>query len=148
MGASANSFLELRAEEMVTMYDATFTKKDAILTGKRMVDDVLEKGLVGKHEFMTTLVRLKNVIDSAETEMRSNLPLEKFSINGIDFSPVDGGNTVNYADDEIYRTIKADLDARVELLKLAQKQEMIDLYGNDVPKVSLTPRKSSLTIKF
>jgi len=148
MGATANSFLELRAEEMVQMYDSTFTKKDAVLTGKRMVDNVIELGNVSKHEFMTTLVRLKNVIDSAESEMRNLLPQEKVTINGVEFSPVDGGNTVNYAEDDIYVQLKADLDARVELLKLAQKQTIIDAYGNDVPKVGTTPRKSSITIKF
>jgi len=43
---------------------------------------------------------------------------------------------------------KAKLEARVELLKLAQKQTIIDAYGNDVPKVGTTPRKSSITVKF
>lgn len=148
MGQSANIFLQLKEDEMLQMYDSTFTKKEAILTGKRMVDNVIENGLVSKHEFMTTLVRLKNVIDAAESEMRNLLPCEKVTINGVEFNPVDGGNTINYADDEIYATLKADLDARVELLKLAQKQTIIDAYGNDVPKVSTTPRKSSITIKF
>jgi len=55
---------------------------------------------------------------------------------------------LNYSDDPIYQQLKADLDARAELLKLAQKQDLIDAYGNDVPKVSTTPRKSSITIKF
>ena len=148
MGQSSNIFLQLKEDEMVQMYDSTFSKKEAILTGKRMVDNVIENGLVSKHEFMTTLVRLKNVIDSAEAEMRNLLPSEKVTINGVEFNPVDGGNTVNYAEDEIYVALKSDLDARVELLKLAQKQTIIDAYGNDVPKVSTTPRKSSITIKF
>jgi len=138
----------MKAEEMVQMYDSTFSKKDAILTGKRMVDNVIESGNVGIHEFMSTIVRLKNVIDTAEGELRLLLPYEKTNVNGVDFNPVDGGNTVNYLDDEIYSTLKAELDARVNLLKLAQKQETLDLYGNLVPKVSNTPRKSSITIKF
>jgi hypothetical protein len=141
-------FFDIKAEEMVQMYDSTFSKKDAILTGKRMVDNVIESGNVGIHEFMSTIVRLKNVIDTAEGELRLLLPYEKTNVNGVDFNPVDGGNTVNYSDDEIYATLKAELDARVNLLKLAQKQETIDLYGNLVPKVSITPRKSSITIKF
>jgi len=141
-------FFDMKAEEMVQMYDSTFSKKDAILTGKRMVDNVIESGNVGIHEFMSTIVRLKNVIDTAEGELRLLLPYEKTNVNGVDFNPVDGGNTVNYLDDEIYSTLKAELDARVNLLKLAQKQETLDLYGNLVPKVSNTPRKSSITIKF
>ena len=59
-----------------------------------------------------------------------------------------GGNTLNYADDAIYVELKKDLDDRVELLKLAQKQVMFDAYGNEVPRVSSTPRKASLAISF
>jgi hypothetical protein len=55
---------------------------------------------------------------------------------------------LNYSDDDVYNVLKADLDARAELLKLAQKQSVLDTYGNEVPKVSTTARKSSITIKF
>jgi hypothetical protein len=43
MGASAKLFLE-NSEQLITMYEPNFTKKDAILTGKRMVDNVIESG--------------------------------------------------------------------------------------------------------
>jgi hypothetical protein len=41
LGANSKLFLE-NSEQFVTMYEPTFTKKDAILTGKRMVDNVIE----------------------------------------------------------------------------------------------------------
>lgn len=148
MGASAEMFLELRANEIVQMYDSTFTKSEAIQTGKKLAENVFESGETSPEEVLANLSRLKWVIDSAETTMRSKIEIyDKRTVLGLEFSYVNGGNTINYADDEIYQTIKADLDARVEQLKLAQKQPTFDAYGNQVPKVSVTPRKSSITIK-
>jgi len=138
----------MRADEIVQMYDSTFTKKEAIKTGTDLALNVFESGEVSPAEVLANLSRLKWVIDAAETTMRSKLEIyDKQIILGLEFNYVNGGNTINYADDEVYATIKADLDARAELLKLAQKQEILDLYGNLVPKVSTTPRKSSITIK-
>lgn len=147
MGANAVLFLE-NSEQLASMYEPTFTKKDAILTGKRMVDNVIESGNIDKHQFMAQLCRLKEVVNSADSEMRKWLPDEKVTILGVEFTPVNGGNTIDYSEDSIYCQLKSDLDARVELLKLAQKQSIIDAYGNDVPKVGTTPRKNSITLKF
>jgi hypothetical protein len=147
MGANAVRFLE-DSEKLMSMYEPSFTKKDAILTGKRMVDDVIESGNIDKHQFMAQLCRLKEVINSADAEMRKWLPEEKVTILGVEFTPVNGGSTIDYSSDPIYCQLKADLDARVELLKLAQKQPIIDAYGNDVPKVGITPRKNSIALKF
>lgn len=148
MSATKEMYLQLRAEEMATMYEPTFTKKEAIQTGKNLITDALESGSVDKLQLMANICRLKEVINSADSELRNHLPHEKMNVWGVEFTPVNGGNTINYAEDEIYQQLKADLDARAELLKLAQTQTIIDAYGNDVPKVSTTPRKSSITIKF
>lgn len=148
MGASSEMFLQMRADEIVQMYDSTFTKKEAIKTGTDLALNVFESGEVSPAEVLANLYRLKWVIDAAETTMRSKLEIyDKQIILGLEFNYVNGGNTINYADDEVYSTIKADLDARTEQLKMAQKQDTFDAYGNQVPKVSTTPRKSSITIK-
>ena len=147
MGRNAVLFLE-NSEELASMYEPTFTKKDAILTGKRMVDNVIESGNIDKHQFMAQLCRLKEVVNSADSEMRKWLPEEKVTILGVEFTPVNGGNTIDYSEDPIYCQLKADLDARVELLKAAQKSPQWDGYGNVVPKVGTTPRKNSITLKF
>lgn len=149
MGASSEMFLAMRAEEMIKMYDSTFTKKEAIKTGESLVLNALEEGNVSKHELMGTIVRLKAVIDSAESILRNELPHEKVILQGVEYTPINGGNAINYDEDPVYSLIKKDLSDRTELLKLAQKQEFVlDAGGNEVPKVSTTPRKSSLTIKF
>ena len=142
-------FFEMRAEQMTALYDSTFTKKDAIKTGENLIQSVLDSGDVDIMELGANLARLEQVISSAMAKFRTHIiDAEKTTVLGVEFSPVNGGNTVNYSDDPIYCELKKDLDNRVELLKLAQKQEILDTYGNEVPKVSTTPRKSSVTIKF
>lgn len=146
---SKQLFEIMRAEEMATLYDSTFTKKEATATGVNLVKAVLEAGEVDKMHFGANLARLNEVISSALSTFRESIiDTEKVTALGVEFSPVNGGNTINYSEDEVYQVLKNDLDSRVELLKLAQKQEVLDLFGNTVPKVSTTPRKSSITIKF
>lgn len=142
-------FFEMRAEQMTALYDSTFTKKDAIKTGENLIDSVLESGDVDIMQLGANLARLEQVIGSAMSKFRNHIiDTEKVKVLGVEFSPVNGGNTINYAEDEVYQVLKNDLDSRTELLKLAQKQDVFDAYGNQVTKVSTTPRKSSITIKF
>ena len=109
----------------------------------------MEKGEVDPVIVWTNICRLKDVINTADALFRDKIEIyEKTNVNGVEFNHTNGGETVNYAEDEIYNQLKADLDARVELLKLAQKQTIIDAYGNDVPKVGTIPRKSSITVKY
>ena len=142
-------FFEMRAEQMTALYDSTFTKKDAIKTGEALIENVLESGEVDIMQLGANLVRLQQVISSAVDKFRSHIiDTEKVTVLGVEFTPTNGGNTINYSDDEIWQALKKDLDDRTELLKLAQKQPAFDAYGNEVLKVSTTPRKSSITIKF
>ena len=142
-------FFEMRAEQMTALYDSTFTKKDAIKTGEAIIDNALESGDVDIMQLGANLARLETVVSAAMSKFRSHIiDKEKQLVLGVEFSTVNGGNTVNYSDDEIWSTIKSDLDDRTEQLKMAQKQDTFDAYGNQVPKVSTTPRKSSITIKF
>jgi hypothetical protein len=146
---SKDLYFEFRAEQLSTMYDQTFTKKEAVLTGKRMVDNLLESGEIDPLIVWTNICRLKDVVNTADASFRDKIEIfEKTNINGVEFNHTNGGETVNYAEDPIYCQLKADLDARAELLKLAQKQTIIDAYGNDVPKVGTTPRKSSISVKY
>jgi len=142
-------FFEMRASEMCALYDSTFTKKDAIKTGENLIQNVLDSGDVEIMELGANLVRLEQVVSAALSKFRNHIiENEKQSVLGVEFNPVNGGNTVNYYEDLIYCDFKKDLDARVELLKLAQKQDVFDAYGEQVPKVSTTPRKSGVMIKF
>lgn len=148
---SKQLFEMMRAQEMATLYDSTFTKKEATATGVNLVKNMLESGEVDKMQFGANLARLAEVINSALSTFRESIiDTEKVTVLGVEFNPVNGGETLNYVDDEVYATLKNDLKSREEMLKLAykSKDEFFDAYGNPVPKVSSTPRKSSITIKF
>ena len=146
---SKKMFEMMRAEEMATLYDSTFTKKEATTTGKNLVKLLLDSGDIDKMELAANLARLNEVVSSAMNEVRDSIIyIEKTTCLGVEFNPVSGGNTINYSDDEIWNELKRCLDERTEQLKMAQKQPTFDAYGNEVPKVSVTPRKSSITIKF
>jgi len=148
---SKELFFSMRAEQMASLYDSSFTKKEATATGKQLVENILEAGEVDKLEFGANLLRLAEVINSAVATFRDKVEFhEKTVCMGVEFNPVNGGETLNYEEDEVYFTLKSDLKSREELLKLAYKSKdsFFDAYGNEVPKVSSKPRKSSVTIKF
>lgn len=148
---SKQLFELMKTEEMASLYPHNFSKKEAQKTGKEMYAKVKESGNVSKLDFGANLVRLNEVISSAVTEFRNDIKdIEKQTIQGVEFNPVNGSETLNFKDDEIWLDIKRDLSEREELLKLAykSKSEIYDEGGVLVPKVSSTPRASSITIKF
>jgi hypothetical protein len=148
---SKQLFELMRAEEMATLYDSTFTKKEATTTGVNLVNNVRESGEVDYMHFGANLARLNEVISSALSTFRESIiDTEKVKALGVEFSPVNGGETLNYKDDPIYADIQKELKEREEILKLAykSKNEIYDEMGVQVPKVSSISRKSSITIKF
>mgnify|MGYP003594575682 FL=1 len=148
---SKQLFEMMRLQEVSSLYPTDFTKKEAQQTGKDLVNQVLELGNVSTLDFGANLVRLSEVIGSAMAEFRSKIKdIEKQTVQGVEFNPVNGGETLNFKDDEIWSDIKRELSEREELLKVAYKSkgEIYDEGGVLVPKVSSTPRASSITIKF
>ena len=148
---SKQLFEMMRLQEVSSLYPTDFTKKEAQQTGKDLVNQVLELGNVSTLDFGANLIRLSEVIGSAMAEFRSKIKdIEKQTVQGVEFNPVQGGETLNFKDDEIWSDIKRELSEREELLKVAYKSkgEIYDEGGVLVPKVSSTPRASSITIKF
>lgn len=148
---SKDKFLEMRMEQVAIMYDHTFSKKEAIATGKKLVNELLEDGEIEPMQVWANICRLKEVVISADATFRDKIEIiEKKSVNGVEFSAVQGGETINYKEDEIYMDIFNELKEREELLKLAfkSKNEIYDQNGVEVTKCNSTPRKSSITCKF
>ena len=148
---SKQLFEMMRLQEVSSLYPTDFTKKEAQQAGKDLVNQVLELGNVSTLDFGANLIRLSEVIGSAMSEFRSKIKdIEKQTVQGVEFNPVQGGETLNFKDDEIWSDIKRELSEREELLKVAYKSkgEIYDEGGVLVPKVSSTPRASSITIKF
>lgn len=149
MGQSAEQFLQLREQDIVTLYDATFTKKEAQQTGVNLAKQIIDGGEVSKHEALANLVRLNEVISNAITEIKESVSNEKVNVLGVEFTPVNGRTMYNFKEDEVWSNLSKQLKDREEILKTALKSEepIFTEYG-EVPKVSTSYTKSSLTIKF
>jgi hypothetical protein len=147
MGASKNLLMLMNQQE-VESNNFFLTKKEIQTSSKKFITELLDDGNVNKFELLAQAKRLQEALDVVNTELLKVIPQENFEEFGLKGTFRSGGDTINYAEDEIYCELKRCLDERTDLLKLAQKQEVADLYGNIVPKVSTTPRKSSLAISF
>jgi hypothetical protein len=144
----SKDLFQLMREQEVQTKNFLPNKKEIQFSSKKFIAEILEAGEVNKYELLAQAKRMVEALDVINAELLKVLPQENFEAFGLKGTFRSGGDTVNYSEDAIYSQIKADLDARAELLKLALKQDIIDAYGNDVPKVSTTPRKSSLAITF
>jgi hypothetical protein len=147
MGASKGLF-ELMGMHEIEVSNFLPTKKEVQTSSKHFITNLLDKGESDKIELLAQAKRLSEALDVITAELLKVIPLENFEAYGLKGTYRSGGDTINYSEDPIYTHIKKELDDRAELLKLALKQDLIDAYGNDVPKVSTTPRKSSLAISY
>jgi hypothetical protein len=144
---SKDLFFLMREQEVQTS-NFLPTKKEIQLSSQKFISEILDAGEIDKFELLAQAKRMGEALDIINAELLKVLPQENFEAYGLKGTFRSGGDTINYAEDAIYATIKKELDDRAELLKLALKQDMFDAYGNEVPKVSTTPRKSSLAISF
>lgn len=144
---SKDLFLMMREQEIQTS-NFLPNKKEIQFSSKKFITDILDAGETDKFELLAQAKRMQEALDVINSELMKVIPQENFEAFGLKGTFRIGGDIVNYSDDEIYSELKRCLDERADLLKLAQKQEVADLYGNVVPKVSTTPRKSSLSISF
>lgn len=144
---SKDLFVLMREQEIATD-NFLPTKKEIVTNSEKFAKNIVDSGEYNIQEIYAQALRLKEALTKIEGVLKSNLAQDNFEAFGLKGTYRSGGDTLNYSDDEIYNVLKADLDARVELLKLAQKQDVFDASGNEVPKVSKTPRKASLAISF
>lgn len=144
----SKDLFQLMCEQEVQAQNFIPNKKEVQFSAKKFITEILEAGETDKYELLAQAKRMLEALDVINAELIKVLPQENFEAYGMKGTFRSGGDTINYSDDAIYQQLKADLDARAELLKLALKQDVIDAYGNEVPKVSTTPKKSSLAITF
>jgi hypothetical protein len=146
---SKDLFQLMREEEVAT---ANFlpSKKELQNSSKAFARQLIDKGQVNVYEVYSQARRLKESLDIIEKELKDSLPDESFESFGIKGSFRNGGSVANYSDDTTYSQIKKQLDDRKTLLDTALKTDetIYDSEGVEVPKVSKTQRKSSLSITF
>lgn len=144
---SKDLFLMMREQEIQTS-NFLPNKKEIQFSSKKFITDILDAGETDKFQLLAQAKRMGEALDIINLELMKVIPQENFEAFGLKGTFRSGGDTINYLEDEVYATIKKDLDARTEQLKMAQKQDTFDAYGNQVPKLTTTPRKSSLAISF
>lgn len=120
------------------------------LSAKTFIKEVLDAGEIDKIELLAQAKRMGEALDVINAELIKVLPQENFEGYGLKGTFRSGGETINYKDCEVWSDINRELKEREDLLKLALKSqnEIYDAAGVQVPKVSTTPRKSSLAISF
>jgi hypothetical protein len=146
---SKDLFQLMRQQEIETQ-NFLPNKREIQFSSKKFITDLLESGEVNKYELLAQAKRMSEALDTINEELLKVLPNENFEEFGLKGTFRNGGDTINYKECEIWSDIQKELKEREELLKLALKsdKEIYDESGVLVPKVSTTPRKSSLSISF
>ena len=145
---SKDLFLMMREQEIQTQ-NFLPNKKEIQLSAKEFITGIIDSGESDKVELFAQAKRMSEALDVVTTELLKSLPQENFEAFGLKGTYRSGGDTTNYHEDEIWAELKQSLVDRESLLKLALKssEPIFTEYG-EVPKVSTTPRKSSLSISF
>lgn len=149
MGATKELFTLMREQEMQTN-NFLPTKKELVKSSVQFVREIVESGEYDITELYSQAIRAKEALNAIEAELRKNIGDQSFEAFGIKATYRNGGETINYKDDEVVLSLEKKLSDRKESLKLALKSDS-ELYDSDgvlVPKVSTTPRKSGLSISF
>jgi hypothetical protein len=146
---SKDLFQLMRQQEIETQ-NFLPNKKEIQFSSKKFITEILEAGEVDKYELIAQAKRMGEALDIINAELLKVLPQENFEAFGLKGTFRNGGDTINYKECEIWSDIQKELKEREELLKVALKsqKEVYDEAGVLVPKVSTTPRKSSLSITF
>lgn len=139
---------ELMQMEEIATNNFLPSKKEIILSSEQFANNLIQNGEHDKLEMFSQVVRIKEAVNTIHDAIKESLPREKQTAYGIEITPANGRQMIQFSEDEIWQQLNADLKAREELLKLAQKQEVLDTYGNEVPKVSVKYASDSLQIKY
>ena len=146
---SKNFFLQMREAEIMTD-NFLPTKKEIKLNAEKFASDLIDAGKINLTETFAQALRLNEALTVITAKLKEAMPEENFEAFGLKGTFKSGGDTINYKDDEYWSNLKKQLTQREALLKLALNSDtmIFDEDGVEVPKVSTTPRKSSLTINY
>lgn len=146
---SKDLFLQMREAEIMTD-NFLPTKKEIKLSAEKFANNLIDAGNINITETFAQALRLNEALTIITAKLKKAMPDENFEGFGLKGTFKGGGDTKNYDDCEVYAEIKKQLADRKALLDMALKTGTIfyDAEGVEVPKVSTTPRKSSLAITY
>lgn len=146
---SKDLFLMMREQEIVTS-NFLPTKKEIEFSSKKFASDLLDSGDYNQMEIFAQAERMATAVNAIRDEIKASLPREKQSAFGVEITPVNGRQMIQFAEDDVYAELQSKLKAREELLKTALKinEPFYDAEGVEVPKVSVKYAADSFTVKY
>jgi hypothetical protein len=148
MGATKDLFSLMRLEE--TQIEGYFaTKKEVVKQTTNFITNILDSGEYNIHELLSQSKRASESLEVINSEILKRLPQENFEEFGLKGMFRQGGEKLNFSEDEVVAELEKKLAQRKELLKLAfNRKEEFTVDGVYVPLVSSSQIKSSLSISF
>ena len=149
MGATKDLFSLMRLEE--TQIEGYFaTKKEVVKQTTDFITNILDSGEYNIHELLSQSKRASESLEVINSEILKRLPQENFEAFGLKGMFRQGGEKLNFSEDEVVAELEKKLAQRKELVKAATKSDdtIYDSDGVEVTKVSSTQIKSSLSISF
>ena len=149
MGATKDLFSLMRLEE--TQIEGYFaTKKEVVKQSTNFITNILDSGEYNIHELLSQSKRASESLEVINSEILKRLPQENFEAFGLKGTFRNGCEKLNFSEDEVVAELEEKLKQRKELVKVATKSDepIFDSDGIEVPKVSSTQIKSSLSISF
>ena len=123
MGKTKELAMRLTAENFEELsFAQDFSKKEAKKKGTDLANEILNNGNSNPLEVMATLVRLSEVINTFQTELKANLDLpEELKLNGVNFKSRQGYAVYDYSQDGMVDHYEKLLKQRKDLIKYACK---------------------------
>lgn len=146
----SKDLFQLMREEEIETNNFLPNKKEIHASAKTFIKKMVDAGEDNLYERLSQIRRTKEALITMEGELLNFIPQENFESFGLKGTYRSGGSVANYEDDTFYASLKRKLEERKMQLDLALKTDEVfyDGTGVEVPKVSKTERKSSLSITF
>ena len=130
-----------------------FSKKEAKEQGKNIAKEILDNGNANPLEVMATLVRLTEVINTLQSEVKSKIELpEEIKLNGVHFKTRQGYAVYDYSKDDMVKHYETLLKQRKDLIKQACKAGEAVTDPNTGEEINPVPvknyTKDSIVITF
>ena len=154
MGKTKEMALQLRAETFEKLnFAQDFSKKEAKEQGRKIAKDILDNGNANPVEVMATLVRLSEVINTLQSEVKAKLELpEEINLNGVNFKRRQGYAVYDYSQNAMINHYENLLKQRKELIKQACKAGEAVTDPNTGEEIEPVPvknyTKDSIVISF
>lgn len=146
----SKGLFELMQMEEIETTNFLPSKKELVKQSTNFITNILDSGEYNIHELLSQSKRASESLEVINSEILKRLPQENFEAFGLKGTFRQGGEKLNFSEDEVVAKLEEKLKQRKELVKTATKSDepIYDSDGVEVTKVSSAQIKSSLSISF